>query len=152
LRDRRDDLPALAESLIADLNRKHERKVTDLSPEVTEAFLKYDWPGNVRELRNALERSVIIAGEGSIQISHLPANLQTVPTPLRVQAAGAAIDSSGVESMRVLIGTTVGQAEKDLILRTLEHTRNNKTRAAEILDISLKTLHNKLKEYGATGL
>ena len=53
------------------------------------------------------------------------------------------------EAIRIPIGTTVEEAEKGLILRTLEYTKNNKTRAAEILGISLKTLHNKLKEYGA---
>jgi DNA-binding NtrC family response regulator len=65
------------------------------------------------------------------------------PVPAAEPAGG---DSDAV---RVPIGTTVEEAEKNLILRTLEHTRNNKTRAAEILGISLKTLHNKLKEYGA---
>jgi DNA-binding NtrC family response regulator len=59
------------------------------------------------------------------------------------------VAASGGEFLRVPIGTTVEAAEKDLILRTLEYTKNNKTRAAEILAISLKTLHNKLKEYGA---
>jgi DNA-binding NtrC family response regulator len=157
LRDRREDIPAIAQNLIADLNRKHDRKVTDMSDEVVEALMRHDWPGNVRELRNAMERSVIIAGEGTIQVSHLPINLQT---QARVQAAAAApaytppppsaAPASGddSESLRVMIGTTVEQAEKDLILRTLDHTKNNKTRAAEILGISLKTLHNKLKEYG----
>jgi DNA-binding NtrC family response regulator len=147
LRDRREDIPAIAQNLIADLNRKHDRRVTDLSDEVVEALQRYDWPGNVRELRNAMERAVIIAGEGTIQMSYLPACLQGKP---RAQAAAAAGSGTGDgESVRVMIGSTVEQAEKDLILCTLDHTRNNKTRAAEILGISLKTLHNKLKEYGA---
>jgi transcriptional regulator with PAS, ATPase and Fis domain len=165
LRERRDDIPSIAESMIADLNRKHDKKVTDLAPEVIEAFLRHDWPGNVRELRNAMERAVIIAGEGTIQVSHLPVNLQpkqqAAPPPAHAAVAAAAAGSGfaspaapaehahgDVEAVRVPIGTTVEEAEKNLILRTLEHTRNNKTRAAEILGISLKTLHNKLKEYG----
>jgi len=158
LRERREDIPAIAESLISDLNRKHEKRVTDLSPEVSEALLRHDWPGNVRELRNAMERAVIIAGEGTIQLAHLPINLQP---KAQTAAAGAAstpaVASPSVESVivdsgeaiRIPIGTTVEEAEKGLILRTLEYTKNNKTRAAEILGISLKTLHNKLKEYGA---
>ncbi|HVW85471.1 MAG TPA: sigma-54 dependent transcriptional regulator [Bryobacteraceae bacterium] len=165
LRERRDDIPSIAESMIADLNRKHDKKVTDLAPEVIEAFLRHDWPGNVRELRNAMERAVIIAGEGTIQVSHLPVNLQpkqqAAPPPAQAAVAAAAAGSGfappaapaehahgDVEAVRVPIGTTVEEAETNLILRTLEHTRNNKTRAAEILGISLKTLHNKLKEYG----
>jgi DNA-binding NtrC family response regulator len=86
---------------------------------------------------------VILAGEGVIERKHLPAFLQGGVSP--AVAAAAADDGDAV---RFAVGTTVEEAEKRLILRTLEHTHNNKTRAAEILDISLKTLHNKLKEYG----
>ena len=118
---------------------------------------QHDWPGNVRELRNVLERAVIVAGEGSIEIKHLPAFLQgragttaAVGAPLSAAPGPAqAATPEPSDAIQFLIGTTVEDAEKGLILRTLEHTRNNKTRAAEILGISLKTLHNKLKEYGA---
>jgi DNA-binding NtrC family response regulator len=165
LRERRQDIRSIAESLLADLNRKHDTRVTELTPEVVEALERHDWPGNVRELRNALERAVILAGEGAIRMEHLPANLQSKPAAAAAMVATAAAAGGGGEgggsapaaapepadsdSVRVAIGTTVEEAEKNLILRTLEHTRNNKTRAAEILGISLKTLHNKLKEYGA---
>ncbi|MDE3198449.1 MAG: sigma-54-dependent Fis family transcriptional regulator [Acidobacteriota bacterium] len=156
LRERKEDIPAIAASLIADLNRKHERRVTDFSPDVQEALLNHDWPGNVRELRNAMERAVIIAGEGTIQLSHLPVNFHpraraaaaSTAGPEQAAASGAALGNGG-DALTVPIGSTVGDVEKSLILRTLDHTRNNKTRAAEILGISLKTLHNKLKEYGA---
>jgi DNA-binding NtrC family response regulator len=151
LRERKADIRAIAETLVGDLNRKHECRVADLSPAVLEAFEAHNWPGNVRELRNVLERAVIIAGEGTIELNHLPAFMQgrpgTAPPPAAsAEAAPPAVDK---ETIRFQIGTTVEDVEKGLILRTLEHTRNNKTRAAEILGISLKTLHNKLKEYGA---
>jgi len=146
LRARKDDIPALAEALIASLNRKHECRVTDLSPRVLEAFARHAWPGNVRELRNVLERAVILAGEGTIERKHLPAFL--LDTALAVPAPEAAAAEEG-DTIRLPIGATVGEAEKALILRTLAHTGNNKTRAAEILGISLKTLHNKLREYNA---
>jgi DNA-binding NtrC family response regulator len=166
LRERREDIPSLVETLIADLNQKHDRKVTDISQEVFDALLRHDWPGNVRELRNVLERAVIVAGEGTIQLQHLPVNLQPqaqAQPEMRMAAAAGGPDSGpdiappittertngDTEVVRVPIGTTVEEAEKSLILRTLEHMKNNKTRAAEILGISLKTLHNKLKEYGA---
>jgi DNA-binding NtrC family response regulator len=113
-------------------------------------FERHNWPGNVRELRNVLERAVILAGEGAIERKHLPAFLLNGAA---VAGSGTAASPSPVpedpDSVRFAVGTTVDEAEKGLILRTLEHTRNNKTRAAEILGISLKTLHNKLKEYGA---
>jgi DNA-binding NtrC family response regulator len=151
LRERREDILPIAESLLGDLNRKHECRVTEIAAPVAEALLGHHWPGNVRELRNVLERAVILAGEGAIEIRHLPAFLQApaaaVPAPAAVAAPAATPPDDG--SVRFAVGTTVEEAEKGLILRTLEHTRNNKTRAAEILGISLKTLHNKLKEYGA---
>lgn len=151
LRDRKEDIQAIAEALIQDMNRKHEARVVDLSPEVLTAFQHYEWPGNIRELRNVLERAVILTREGTIQMSSLPVNLH-VKAPLAAAAAAAASAplplAPDTETIHLPIGTTVEEAEKGLILRTLEHTRNNKTRAAEILGISLKTLHNKLKEYG----
>jgi len=148
LRTRKEDVPALAEALIGSLNKKHECRVTDLSASVLEAFARHDWPGNVRELRNVLERAVILAGEGTLEMKHLPAFLQgRAFAAAAMPAAPAAVDDR--DTVHFPIGATVGEAEKELILRTLEHTNNNKTRAAEILGISLKTLHNKLREYNA---
>ncbi|HYW41473.1 MAG TPA: sigma-54 dependent transcriptional regulator [Bryobacteraceae bacterium] len=161
LRERKEDVQLIAEALMSDLNRKHECRVSDLSPQVLEALQRHHWPGNVRELRNVLERAVILAAEGTIELRHLPAFLQTQSAPgskWQPAASPAAATAAGADAapaqedpqgVRFQIGTTVEEAEKGLILRTLEHTRNNKTRAAEILGISLKTLHNKLKEYGA---
>jgi len=152
LRERKDDIKAIAEALMGDLNRKHDCKVSYIASEVIEALERHNWPGNVRELRNVLERAVILAGEGTIEMRHLPAFLQhrEVFQPAGVATTPpAAAAQPDTDAVRFQIGTTVEEAEKGLILRTLEHTRNNKTRAAEILGISLKTLHNKLKEYGA---
>jgi DNA-binding NtrC family response regulator len=159
LRERNDDIQPIAEALLGDLNRKHDCRVADISPAVLEALQRHNWPGNVRELRNVLERAVILAGEGSVEIRHLPAFLQTQRTAVSAAATVPATTAAAPaptppppddsDAVKFTIGTTVEEAEKGLILRTLEHTKNNKTRAAEILGISLKTLHNKLKEYGA---
>jgi DNA-binding NtrC family response regulator len=144
LRDRKEDLPVLVAALLEDLNRKHATKVTDVATEVLDRFRAYNWPGNVRELRNVLERAVILSGEGTAQAGHLPPGF-----------GGASIPASSVISeggdLRVPFGYTIEQAERALIELTLEHTKHNKTRAAEILGISQKTLFNKLKEYGAQG-
>ena len=143
LRQRLTDLPVLTETLITYLNRKHSCNVTYAVPDVMEAFRKHSWPGNVRELRNVLERAVIMAGEGAIQTAHLPYDF------------GVSIGSRPPahvfepDNVRLPVGTTVSDAERALIQLTLQHTKNNKTRAAEILGISLKTLFNKLKEYGS---
>jgi DNA-binding NtrC family response regulator len=151
LRERKADIPNIAEALMADLNRKHECRVAEIAPAVFDAFERHNWPGNVRELRNVMERAVILAGEGTIERKHLPAFLVN-GTSASVATAGvslrAPVPQEDDDSVRFAVGTTVEEAEKGLILRTLEHTKNNKTRAAEILGISLKTLHNKLKEYG----
>jgi len=159
LRERIEDIQPIAATLISDLNRKHECRVSEVSGSVLDALERHTWPGNVRELRNVLERAVILAGEGSIELKHLPAFLQGKPATVAVTAASSAGTEESVpapatpqedhETVKFQIGTTVEEAEKALILRTLDHTGHNKTRAAGILGISLKTLHNKLKEYGA---
>jgi transcriptional regulator with PAS, ATPase and Fis domain len=143
LRERDGDLPMLTEALIESMNRKHDTRVVDVQPDVMEQFTRYSWPGNVRELRNVLERAVILAGEGTITSHHLPRDFG-VPAGARPAQPIAEPDA-----VRLPVGTTVSEAERLLIQITLQHTRNNKTRAAEILGISLKTLFNKLKEYGA---
>jgi transcriptional regulator with PAS, ATPase and Fis domain len=142
LRERTGDLPLLTESLISVLNKKHSCRVTEAQPDVVDALRRHSWPGNVRELRNVLERAVIIAGEGPITAAHLPRDFGA---PMGARPAPQVNEPDAV---RLTVGTTVNEAEKMLIQLTLRHTKNNKTRAAEILGISLKTLFNKLKEYG----
>jgi DNA-binding NtrC family response regulator len=144
LRTRLEDVPVLSETMVANLNRKHSCKITSVAPEVLAAFQRHSWPGNVRELRNVLERAVIMAGEGEIQMAHLPYDFGV--------SVGSRLPAQVFEpdNVRLPVGTTVGDAERALIQLTLQHTKNNKTRAAEILGISLKTLFNKLKEYGAS--
>ena len=137
-------MPVLAAALLDDLNQKHGTKVTDIAADVHDRLRAYGWPGNVRELRNVLERAVIVAGEGTIQSMHLPPGFGGAPMP----PPSLSSDSS---ELRVPVGYTIEQAERALIELTLEHTKHNKTRAAEILGISQKTLFNKLKEYGAQG-
>ena len=148
LRERKEDVAPISEALVSDLNRKHECRVSGIAPDVLEALQRHSWPGNVRELRNVLERAVILAGEGLIEARHIPAFLHGRATMAAAAGASPSAAPDDPETVRFSIGTTVEDAERGLILRTLEHTHNNKTRAAEILGISLKTLHNKLKEYG----
>jgi DNA-binding NtrC family response regulator len=140
LREHKEDLPDLVQSLIGDMNSKHNRNVQMLSDAVMNLFQGYTWPGNVRELRNTLERAVIVCEASVIETRHLPPGFGHAP------ARAAAMDPN---ALHLGVGTTVEEAERQLIMKTLEATNNNKTRAAEILGISLKTLHNKLKEYGA---
>lgn len=147
LRDRLGDLPLLCTALIDSLNKKHQTKITEVHPRVMQTFQAYQWPGNVRELRNVLERALIIAGEGAIAPLHLPRTFDSAVSPqsnLRPEASPAA--PGELPTVNLPVGTTLDQAERELIDLTLRHTNNNKTRAAEILGISIKTLFNKLRE------
>jgi DNA-binding NtrC family response regulator len=137
LRDHLEDLPELAAALLEDLNRKHGRTVKSVSPDLLDIFRKYAWPGNVRELRNTLERGVVICTGDVLGKENLDPEFGRTPI------------ASGNDQLRLRPGMTVEEAERRLIFETLTFTQNNKTRAAEMLGISLKTLHNKLKEYEA---
>jgi DNA-binding NtrC family response regulator len=131
LRARKDDIPLLVQTFLNEFNRINAKTVRAVDQEAMQVLENYSWPGNIRELRNVIERATILADGDFIEHKHLPPTLvakgeETLPT------------------LTIAPGTTVDEAERRLIMMTLEHTRNNKTRAAEVLGISLKTLHNKL--------
>src|SRR5947199_4429374 len=139
LREHKEDIPELVQRLLGEMSAKHGRKVATVSEAVLNLFQNYSWPGNVRELRNTIERAVIVCDSGAIETKHLPPGFgHTLVRP----------SADDADSIRVVDGTTVGEAERLLIIKSRETTHKNKTRPAEILGISLKTLHNKLKEYG----
>ena len=139
LRDHKDDLALLVDNLLAEISEKHGKKVIGVGSDVMEMFKSYPWPGNVRELRNVLERAAIASDRGTVSRSHLPSEFGRAPATVTL----------GLGGLRFPVGTTVDAVERELILQTLSATNQNKTRAAELLGISLKTLHNKLKEYEA---
>jgi DNA-binding NtrC family response regulator len=134
LRERREDLPLLVQAFIAEFNARNQKSIAAVDHEAMRILEQFSWPGNVRELRNVIERATILATGPFIEPRHLPPMLTDVPVPARQP------------QMALAPGITVDEAERRLIMMTLEHTRHNKTRAAEILGISLKTLHNKLNK------
>ncbi len=143
LREHLEDLPAMTEAMLNEMNERHGRKVSGVAPSMLDRLMSYDWPGNARELRNTIERAVILCPDGApLDAGHLPPGFGKAKPSSLAQTA-----DNGV--ICVQVGSTVDEAERLLILRTLEATGQNKTRAAEILGVSLKTLHNKLKEYRA---
>jgi DNA-binding NtrC family response regulator len=131
LRDRREDVPLLIQRFLNEFNAVNGKSVRAVDQETMQVLEQYPWPGNIRELRNVMERATILADADFIALRHLP--------PLLV-----AKGEETLPTVTLTPGTTVDEAERRLILLTLDHTRGNKTRAAEILGISLKTLHNKL--------
>jgi transcriptional regulator with PAS, ATPase and Fis domain len=153
LRDRKGDIPAISEAIMSNLNRKHGCRVAGLHPSTLDRFQAYGWPGNVRELRNVLERAVIMASEGLILPKHLA--MDSVAVPELQESAGPVRDPG--DSIPVRPGASLEEIEESYINRILQQTSNNKTKAAEILGISVRTLHNRLgqlknaKAQGATG-
>ena len=138
LRDRRDDIPRLAEHFFNVFNRENGRNLSGISLAAREALVAYSWPGNVRELQNAIERAVVLASGNELtpeDFQFNTANLLKSETPQGLTA-----------------GTTVSDMECQLIFATLEHCNQNRTRASELLGISVRTLRNKLKEYQEAGI
>jgi DNA-binding NtrC family response regulator len=135
LRDRIEDIPLLVQAFITEFNARNGKAVRAPSPEAAKLLQRYSWPGNIRELRNVVERAVILGAGEFIEVEHLPASLMR-PAPPAV---------APVEGLSA--GMTVDEAERRLIELTLAHTGDNKTKAAEILGFTVKTLHNKLKRF-----
>jgi DNA-binding NtrC family response regulator len=136
LRDRTEDLPLLVQTFIAEFNARERKTVRAVTAEALRVLERYPWPGNIRELRNVIERAMILSHDDFIDVGHLPPDLSSV------RASPAA-------PIGITAGMSVEEAERRLIEVTLAHTQNNKTRAAEILGITVKTLHNKLKLFGS---
>jgi DNA-binding NtrC family response regulator len=147
LRNRKDDIPALAAAFIRAINKKNDCRVTDIHPDVLSQFTDYSWPGNVRELRNVLERAIIVAREGTVLPGHL-APIFRAPAPQQRQATPAPVAVSASDSVTLEAGHRLEEVERAYIQLTLKHARTNKE-AAGILGISLRTLHKRLSELKA---
>jgi two-component system, NtrC family, response regulator AtoC len=136
LRERKEDLIPLVDSLLKKLMTKYQKKITNVSPEVIAAFSNYDWPGNIRELENVLERMVLMCETDTVSLHEVPAE---------IRATGSHITPSGLKEK---IETISHVTEKQMIIDALNKTDQNRTKAAELLGISRRTLQNKIKEYG----
>ena len=157
LRERREDIPLLAQSFLEEFAHEDGKQVVGFSEETLQELIRHFWPGNVRELRNVVQRAVILCRESEVQPADLPPSVRASsgsrpgqyragdPFPaVRAATAGARGDGS----ISVPVGTPLEEVERIVILRTLEACGDNKTRAAALLGISAKTLHTKLNRYG----
>jgi DNA-binding NtrC family response regulator len=131
LRDRKEDIPEIISHFIQKFNLENGFHVDGLDDSCIPVITSYNWPGNIRELENAVERAVVLTKTGLIK-----------PEMFKLHTRMYHDSSSGLQA-----GTTVAEAEKQLIYKTLEHCNNNRTKAAELLGISIRTLRNKLNEY-----
>ena len=135
LRERADDIPLLVQHFVREFGRKHDMPVVGVRDGARELLEAHAWPGNVRELRNVIERAVIVARSGWIETVHLPPYLQV-------------IEGGATPTIQLAAGTTLAEAEQTLIMHTLERVGNNKAEAARQLGLDVKTVRNKLKNYG----
>jgi DNA-binding NtrC family response regulator len=135
LRERAEDVPLLVQHFVREFNGKHRISIEGATDEAMAMLRAYSWPGNVRELRNVIERSVVLAKGDWIEEKDLPPYIRD--------------PSLRPEKLVFAVGeTTVADAERELILKTLERAGNNKAEAARQLGVDVKTIYNKLKSYG----
>jgi len=135
LRERLEDMPQLIQMFIEQYAAQNHKDVIGADEECVKALQANPWPGNVRQLRNVIERAVIICEGRTICTNDLP-------DPFRVA------DTTAASYIKMPLGSSLEAVEKEMILRTIEFTRGNKTRAAATLGVSIKTLYNKLGQYG----
>ena len=147
LRERPEDIPALAHELLERIAERVGKRVRSLDPEVSEALASYAWPGNVRELENVLERAVILARGERL-------TLELFPALMRASAAEAPRRESSLEidAENLSIKRQGRRLEERLIRAALRQTHGNRTRAAQLLELSTRALQYKIKEYGIEAL
>ncbi|GMW03397.1 MAG: sigma-54-dependent Fis family transcriptional regulator [Candidatus Hydrogenedentota bacterium] len=134
LRERAEDVPALLEYFLNRYTSENGRDISGFSEDAIQMLKEYPWPGNVRELQNSVERAVVLSTDRILDSRHFPLGVAPAPKP---QANGLVLK----------VGTKVAEMERQLIMATLEQCQDNRTHAAKILGISVRTLRNKLKEY-----
>ena len=152
LRERREDIPLLADHFIAKFNDRLKKEIAAITPEAIERLVAYQWPGNIRELENLMERTVLFCEGPEIRVSDLPPEVAGAAAP---QSASAASHAPGEETLRPApeslkeaVRAETERVERELIQRALDATGGNVTQAARKLKISRKSLQTKMKELG----
>ncbi|MFC1609361.1 sigma-54-dependent transcriptional regulator [Myxococcota bacterium] len=147
LRERTEDIPLLVEAFINKYNKRLDRSVAGISEAALEALGAYPWPGNIRELENVIERTLLFTEGEIIDVGDLPQALRA-PRTATPRSAGTRPPLVAGTSMKEIVRQATEEIERDLILKALETTGGNVTRAANLLRISRKGLQNKMKEFG----
>ncbi|HXU65680.1 MAG TPA: sigma-54 dependent transcriptional regulator, partial [Polyangia bacterium] len=158
LRERREDIPLLAEHFIAKFNDRLKKQITAIVPEAIERLVAYHWPGNIRELENLMERTMLFCEGPEIRVSDLPPEVvgaahvsAAVPVLAAAAAGGPVTDEAGKaapESLKEAVRAETERVERELIQKALDATSGNVTQAARKLKISRKSLQTKMKELG----
>ena len=138
LRERKEDIPLLADTFLSRFSKEMDKKVSKLAPETMQALTDYSWPGNVRELENTIERAMVLETEDELQPESLPDSIRNVEVNPAIRAAASELS---IKKMMVIM-------EQELIKKALEKTGGNRTWAAKLLEISHRALLYKIKRYG----
>ena len=139
LRERREDIPLLVQHFIKEICEQNGMEPLKITREAMDKLINYDWPGNVRELRNVIESAVITATSDTIDVDDLPEE---------IRGGGRRAEEEDDSRIDVRVGMSMDEIEKEAIRKTLQMTGGNKTKAANILKIGLRTLYRKIKQYG----
>jgi DNA-binding NtrC family response regulator len=139
LRDRKEDIPFLIERFIERYNTEMQTQVESISQEAIECLCNYSWPGNVRDLQNALQSAIIVCRKGTLKVEHLP---------MRLKGYVSAETNIDYLPMGEQLKTISARVEKDMIVNALQKCQYNRTEAAKLLNMSRKTLFNKMKALG----
>ena len=138
LRDRRADIPLLAQTFLKECARDNDKRVKGISPEAMDLLSNYHWPGNVRELRAAIERAVVLCRGAALEARDLPPELR---------GEAGSFGETGLEAVLARGNVTVQEAEKQVVIRALKDCNGNRTQAAQRLGMSRRTLHRKIHDY-----
>ena len=130
LRERREDIPLLVDSFVKEFSNENGKEISSIEAKARSAIYNYDWPGNIRQLRNCIESAVVMTSDNILHFEDLPFKEKTEN-----------------ELIKIPVGSTMKEAEREIIVTTLNHENNNKKRVSDILGIGRKTLYRKLKEY-----
>lgn len=130
LRERKEDIPLLVDSFVKEFSNENGKEISSIEPKARNAIYNYDWPGNIRQLRNCIESAVVMTSDNILHFEDLPFK-----------------EKSENEVIKIPIGSSMEKAEREIIIKTLNHENNNKKKVADILGIGRKTLYRKLKEY-----
>ena len=133
LRDRKEDIPLLVAAFLKEFSQENGKQIEGIDPKARLALYNYSWPGNVRQLRNSVESAVVLSKGSTLTLEDFPPNIR---------------GETGADSLRLSLGTSLAEMEKEVIRSTLAREGGNKSRTAEILGIGRKTLHRKIEEYG----
>ncbi|MFP4363877.1 MAG: sigma-54-dependent transcriptional regulator [Spirochaetia bacterium] len=132
LRERKEDIPLLASAFLKEFAEENGRNLEGIDQKARMALYNYSWPGNIRELRNCIESAVVMSKDKVITMEDLPPNVTKLPDD---------------DYIRIPVGSSFEEAEKEIIRSTLNYQKGNKTKTAEVLGIGRKTLHRKISEY-----